>query len=65
VIYVMSKNHAQAVMALVPSAAEKVVTLDPDHDIDDPIGGDLSLYQTLASQLRTLIEHRLEERSLP
>src|SRR5205823_3101353 len=62
VIYVMSKNHAQAVTALVPSAAEKVVTLDPEHDIDDPIGGDLVLYQTLAGQLQTLIEHRLEER---
>jgi len=65
VIYVMGRSHGQAVTALVPSAAEKVVTLDPEHDIDDPIGGDLSLYQTLASQLQALIEHRLEERSLP
>jgi protein-tyrosine phosphatase len=65
VIYVMGRSHAQAVVALVPSAAEKVVTLDPDRDIDDPIGGDLVLYQTLAGQLQTLIEHRLEERSLP
>jgi len=65
VVYVMSRNHAQQVVGLVPSAAEKVDMLDPDHDIDDPIGGDLSLYQTLAGQLQILIEHRLEERSLP
>src|SRR4051812_39082515 len=65
VVYVMSRSHAQAVTALVPSAADKVVTLDPDQDIDDPIGGDVSLYQTLATQLQALIEHRLEERSLP
>jgi L-threonylcarbamoyladenylate synthase len=65
VIYVMSRNHGQSVVGLVPSAAEKVVTLDPDRDIDDPIGGDLGLYQTLAGQLQNLIEHRLEERSLP
>src|SRR5207244_6181894 len=37
VIYTMSRNHAQQVIGLVPSAAEKVVTLDPDKDIDDPI----------------------------
>jgi hypothetical protein len=52
-------------VGLVPSAVEKVVTLDPDKDIDDPIGGDLVLYQALAGQLQALIEHRLEERSLP
>ena len=65
VIYTMGRSHAQAVVALVPSAAEKVVTLDPDRDIDDPIGGDLNLYQMLAGELQTLIEQRLEERSLP
>jgi protein-tyrosine phosphatase len=64
-IFTMGKSHAQAVLSLVPSAAEKVVTLDPEKDIDDPIGGDLSLYQTLAGQLQTFIEHRLEERALP
>jgi protein-tyrosine phosphatase len=65
VIYTMGRSHAQQVVGLVPSAAEKVVMLDPDKDIDDPIGGDLGLYQTLAGQLQALIEHRLEERSLP
>jgi len=65
VIYVMGKSHAQAVTALVPSAAEKVVMLDSDRDIDDPIGGDVGLYQALAGQLQSLIQQRLEERSLP
>jgi len=50
IVYAMGRNHLQAVTALVPSAAEKVVTLDPQGDIDDPIGGDLSLYQALAGQ---------------
>jgi protein-tyrosine-phosphatase len=61
VIYTMSKNHAQAVSALVPSASEKTKTLDPDKEIDDPIGGDLSLYQELAGQMKSLIEKRLAE----
>jgi L-threonylcarbamoyladenylate synthase len=62
VIFAMGRSHAQAVMALVPSATEKVATLDPDRDIDDPIGGDVRLYQHLAGQLRDLIQKRLEER---
>jgi L-threonylcarbamoyladenylate synthase len=60
-IYTMSRNHAQSVVGLVPSAAEKTHTLDPDKDVEDPIGGDLSLYQELAVELKGLIEKRLAE----
>ena len=62
-IHTMSRSHAMAVTALVPAAAEKTMTLAPDEDIEDPIGGDESLYRELATQLRGLIEKRLE--SLP
>lgn len=65
VVYAMARSHAHAVLSLVPSAADKVVTLNPDGDIDDPIGSDVTVYQSLAGQLQTLIEKRLEERSLP
>ena len=61
VIFTMSRNHAATVAALVPSAAEKTMTLDPSGDIEDPIGGDLSLYQQLAVQMRQLLEKRLQE----
>jgi protein-tyrosine phosphatase len=64
-IFTMSRNHASAVMALVPSAADKVATLDPDSDIEDPIGGSAELYQAVAGQIRELIEKRLDENSLP
>ena len=64
VIFPMSRAHAQSVIALVPSAAEKTFTLDPDGDIEDPIGGELSLYQTLAAKLRSLIEKQFEEKVL-
>ncbi len=60
-IYTMSRNHAHQVTALVPSAAEKVAPLDPKGDIEDPIGGDVFLYQGLAGQLQGLIEARLLE----
>jgi protein-tyrosine phosphatase len=62
VIYVMSRAHGRAVTSLVPSATEKVATLDPQGDIEDPIGGDVALYQRLAGELRTLIEQRLREK---
>jgi L-threonylcarbamoyladenylate synthase len=61
VIFTMSRNHNAAVTALVPSAAEKTTTLDPGGDIDDPIGGDVALYQKLAGELRVLVERRLAE----
>jgi protein-tyrosine phosphatase len=58
-IFTMSRNHARQVMALVPGASEKVATLDPAGDIEDPIGGDVALYQALAGHLQGLIESRL------
>jgi len=61
VIFAMQRSHLQAVMALVPGAAEKVVTLDPEGDVEDPIGGDASLYNELAISLKGLIEKRLKE----
>lgn len=63
-IFTMSQNHAHQVMALSPSATEKVATLDPAGDIDDPIGSDVQIYQVLAGQLRVLIEKRLAENKL-
>jgi protein-tyrosine phosphatase len=63
-IFTMSRAHAAAVMALVPSAAEKTMTLDPSGDIDDPIGGDLTLYQQLAGHMVDLIDKRLDEKVL-
>jgi protein-tyrosine-phosphatase len=62
VIFTMSRNHAAAVTALVPSAADKTMTLDPGGDIDDPIGGDLQLYQQLAEVMQRLVEQRLQEK---
>jgi protein-tyrosine phosphatase len=64
VVFTMSRAHARDVIALVPAAAEKTVTLDPTGDIEDPIGGDASLYQELATQLNQLIEKRLAEKQI-
>ena len=61
VVYTMGRSHAMAAVSLVPSAAEKVMTLAPGRDIDDPIGSDLAVYRSLAGELRSLISGRLNE----
>jgi protein-tyrosine phosphatase len=63
-IYTMGRSHAMAVRSLVPSASDKVQTLDPDGDIEDPIGSDLGVYKQLAGQLEKLIQKRLDERKI-
>ncbi len=64
VIFVMGQSHAMAVRSLVPSAGSKVVSLDPDKDIDDPIGSDVSVYRGLAGVLEDLIAKRLSEQAI-
>lgn len=63
-IFAMGKGHAHTVRALVPAAAAKLQTLNPDGDIEDPIGSDLSVYKQLATQLQMLIEQRLTEHAI-
>jgi protein-tyrosine phosphatase len=65
VIFTMSESHARAVESLVPAAAEKVSNLDPASEIEDPIGGDLSLYTEVAERIRGLIEQRLAQGIVP
>lgn len=63
-IYTMGRSHAVAVMALVPSAADKVTTLAPGREIEDPIGSDVGVYRELATELQNLIKDRLNEKKL-
>jgi protein-tyrosine phosphatase len=65
VIYTMCQAHAQAVRALVPSAADKVRMLNPDRDIEDPIGANVGVYKQVAEQLTMLIEKQLDEGTMP
>lgn len=63
-ILTMTANHAALVQALDPLAKDKTLTLSPEGDIVDPIGGDLVAYRELASQMRPLIEKRLSQRKI-
>jgi protein-tyrosine phosphatase len=61
VIYCMTRGHQQAVRELVPSAATKTLLLDPNGDVEDPIGTSPTLYQRCAEVIRRRIEQRLKE----
>jgi protein-tyrosine phosphatase len=58
-IFTMGRAHALSVASLVPAALNKTSTLNPDGEIDDPIGGNQELYTTLAKQLNELIEKQV------
>ncbi len=60
-IFVMSPEHKQAVLDLVPAAAARVELLDPNGAIADPIGGDAATYRQCADQIERAIDQRLEE----
>ncbi len=60
-IYAMTQNHAKTVVSLVPASADKVSALDPERDIEDPIGSELPVYVQVAELLKALIEKRLAE----
>ena len=61
VIYGMTEAHRQAVVDLVPDAADKTFRLDSNNDVSDPIGGDATTYQRTAELIRRRLTQRLKE----
>ena len=60
-ILTMTEAHRNALLDLVPSAAEKTLRLDPGGDVDDPIGSDATTYARTAEMIRRRLEQRLKE----
>lgn len=62
VIYGMTRGHVRAILESEPLAAGKTFLLDPKgEDVEDPLGGPVSLYRETAGQLRGMIEARVKE----
>lgn len=60
VVYTMTKAHARSVLAMEPTMAGRVETLDPTGaDVPDPIGGPIEVYRQTLERLGTLIDRRL------
>lgn len=60
-IFCMTQAHRNAVINMIPSAAEKTHCLDPDNDIEDPIGSGLDSYVKCAQHIHSLVQLRLNE----
>lgn len=65
VVFALTASHAEATRAMLPASQKsKVHLLDPEGDVEDPIGGPQTLYDELARRFVGTIERRLEELGL-
>lgn len=67
-VFCMTAAHRDAARDLVAGSAaeaEKIQPLDPDGDIEDPIGMGLPAYDALANRFMELIPRRLKEVLVP
>ncbi|MCK4659527.1 MAG: threonylcarbamoyl-AMP synthase [Phycisphaerae bacterium] len=60
-IYAMTSGHAQAVTAMVPSAQGKTRMLCGDSEVDDPIGGNVAVYESCVAKIEQALAARLQE----
>jgi len=63
IVFAMSESHVAAATALVAGEEHvaKIRMLDPERDIEDPIGRGQEVYDRLAERLLELIPRRLKE----
>jgi protein-tyrosine-phosphatase len=64
-IYCMTQAHRNAVIDLVPAVAAKTHCLDPNGDVDDPIGNGMAAYVNCAQRIHSLVRLRFDEIGLP
>ncbi|MBC7910168.1 MAG: hypothetical protein H7Y30_06690 [Pyrinomonadaceae bacterium] len=60
-IFCMTQAHRSEVIDMFPAAAEKTQCLDPNGDIEDPIGKGLEAYLKCARRIHALVQLRLDE----
>ncbi len=61
VIYTMTDNQRDEIIETMPGLEHKTSRLDPQNDIEDPIGSDLDTYRQVAEHLTELLAKRLAE----
>jgi protein-tyrosine-phosphatase len=57
----MTQGHAEAVTAMVPSAHGKTRLVSDEGEIEDPIGGGVSVYESCARKIEQALAVRAEE----
>jgi protein-tyrosine-phosphatase len=64
IIFCMTDAHRSAVVEMVPTAADKTRCLDPEGDIEDPIGMGLEAYVRCAARIQSLLRSQLDQFAL-
>lgn len=64
VIFCMTQAHRQFIIDIFPGAADKTMLLDPQGDVEDPIGSSPAVYQRCAERIRQQLVQRLKEQPL-
>ncbi len=59
--FVMERAHRDAVVSMVPEAADTCLLLDPDREIEDPVGEPVEVFYRCAQQIEIAIEKRIGE----
>lgn len=60
-IYTMTADHREEILTMLPGAEKKTFQVDPEGDVEDPIGADESVYRQVALHLQTVLRQRLNE----
>lgn len=63
-IFCMTQSQRRAVIDMVPEAAAKTQCLDPEGDVEDPLGGEPAVYVNCARRIQALVRLRFDEVSL-
>ena len=61
VVYCMTESHCRTVLSFSESARDKTFLLDPNGDIEDPIGSGPTTYQRCAELIRRQLAQRFKE----
>lgn len=61
VLYCMTNAHRQAAIQMVPDAQDKIHLLDPNGDVQDPIGHSPDHYRQCAKMIEEQLIQRLKE----
>jgi protein-tyrosine phosphatase len=60
-IFGMTRSHVDAVLSLVPSAADRTALIAEDEEIDDPYGGPDERYEACAATIEKALKRRVQE----
>jgi protein-tyrosine-phosphatase len=63
-IFCMTSAHRKAVIDMIPAVAWKTFCLDPECDLEDPIGMGMAVYHNCARRIQDLVRLRFNEISL-